>query len=214
MEKKMVAVTASIPVQAKKKLEALAKKKGMSVRRLAGEILVKALLVAPEEPGLEEAWAMVRKTRLKQQIATCLRGPVPPPSQQDETIRSFLKEIREMEKEGVDVEDLKKMVEALMVKFVLVDPAVFRGEPGHFLLVRGPGGEAIAKALFKTGKLVFTAWRGLRAWAMFKLLAASYPFTEGMGAEEAAKLVEKRAREMALNVSVKPAEEGAMPESA
>ena len=86
--KKMVTVAASVPAWAKARLELLAKKKKMSVRRLAGEILVKALLVAPEEPGLEKAWATVRKMRLKQQIATCLRGPVPPPSQQDETIRS------------------------------------------------------------------------------------------------------------------------------
>ena len=212
--KKMVTVAASVPAWAKMRLEALAKKKKMSVRKLAGEILVKALVAltgAPEEPGLEETWAMVRKTRLEQQIAVYLRGQVPPPSQQDEVIRSFLREIRELEKGGVPVEDLKEMMEALIAKFVLVNPIVYGSEPGHFLLVRGPGGEAMAKALLKTGKLVFVKWSGLRAWVMSKLLATTYPFEMTMGPEEAAMTVEERAKRMGLKVSVVPAGEGTAP---
>ena len=197
-------VAASIPARMKKELERLAKERGMSVRKLAGSFIVKGLLEARRSPELEKVLLMRHEVRVREKVLSLLRSPVPAPSEQDEILRELLGEIHELEREGADVEDLRRLVEALVMKYTLVHPAVFQSEPGHFLVVQGPGGEAVAKALLRTGKLVFTAWHGLRAWVMLKLLAMTYPFREDMGLEEAARVVEERAKKAGLKVSVRP----------
>ena len=202
--RRYVAVTASIPARMKRELERLAKERGMSVRKLAGSFIVKGLLEARRSPKLEKAWQMRHKVRVKERVLSHLRGQVPPPSQQDEILRELIKEVHELEAEGADVEDLRKLVEALMMRYTLVHPAVYQAEAGHFLLVEGPGGEAVAKALLRMGQLVFTAWSGLDVETAHTILYMSYPFRTDMKPEEAARVVEEQARKAGLKVSVRP----------
>jgi len=202
--KKWDYLTGKVPINVGKKVREMAMRKGMSLAEFVGSLIVRALPDTETGMDVDEAWQEIRKLDLKRRLMSWLNSKRSSWIDKKMALPDLIKEVKELEAEGVDVTDLLKLLEAFMAELVLVNPVVYKNEPGCYLLIKGSGREAIAKAVFSNGTLVFIRWKGIKVKIMAKLLGLIYQFRNDMTPEEAAREVERRAEKAGVKIEVKP----------